>query len=89
MESSMNTLEEKVAWVTGSSRGTGASIAQLFASEGARVAVHGGDEAALAVIRVGIERAGGKAMAVTANHQRDFPHHQERAARPPRPASSS
>jgi 3-oxoacyl-[acyl-carrier protein] reductase len=44
----MDRLKDKVAWVTGSSRGIGAAIARLFAAEGARVALHGRDRAALA-----------------------------------------
>jgi 3-oxoacyl-[acyl-carrier protein] reductase len=38
--------------VTGASRGIGAAIAQLFAQEGARVALHGRDVTALAAVRV-------------------------------------
>ena len=34
-------LEEKVAWVTGSSRGIGRVIADHLADLGAKVAVHG------------------------------------------------
>ena len=37
----MNRLENKVAWVTGSSRGIGRVVAEHLASLGARVAVHG------------------------------------------------
>lgn len=44
----MATLTDKVALVTGSSRGIGAAIATMFAREGARVAVHGRDPEALA-----------------------------------------
>src|SRR5262245_1530448 len=42
-EGGMDLLKNKVALVTGSSRGIGAAIARLFASEGAKVAVHGRD----------------------------------------------
>lgn len=57
-------LHDQVVLVTGSSRGIGAAIALAFAEAGARVVLHGRDEAALATVR---ERAGdpGRAMVVT------------------------
>ncbi len=42
----MSRLDDRVALVTGSSRGIGAAIACPFARVGARVAVHGRDESA-------------------------------------------
>jgi len=63
----MSALEGTVALVTGSSRGIGAAIAKLFAREGARVAVHGRDEAAMAATHREIEEAGGRAVAVAAD----------------------
>jgi 3-oxoacyl-[acyl-carrier protein] reductase len=61
----MSSLTGKTALVTGSSRGIGAAIAKLFAQEGARVAIHGRDEAALASVRREIQDARGIAIAVT------------------------
>lgn len=63
----MDVLKDKVALVTGSSRGIGAAIAKLFAQEGAKVAIHGRDEAALSRVRTEIERSGGRVIQVVAD----------------------
>jgi len=63
----VNLLSNRVAIVTGASRGIGAAIARLFAREGARVAVHGRDSAALSAVRADIERGGGAAAQVVAD----------------------
>ena len=63
----MSALDNKVALVTGSSRGIGAAIARVFAQNGAQVAVHGRDVAALSAVRESIERSGGRAIQVLAD----------------------
>lgn len=60
----MKTLEDRVALVTGSSRGIGAAIAGFLAEHGAKVAVHGRDETARGAVRSAILAAGGRAIEV-------------------------
>ncbi len=62
----MTGLQDRVALVTGSSRGIGAAIARVFAEAGARVVVHGRHADAAAEVAAAIEQAGGQAMPVVA-----------------------
>lgn len=56
----MRAINDKVVVITGSSRGIGAAIAKVFASEGAKVVIHGRDKEALkevaAMLKVGKDR---------------------------------
>ena len=60
-------MKDKVALVTGSSRGIGAAIAVEFARAGARVVVHGRDQHALRETEATIHGDGGEVMSATAD----------------------
>src|SRR5476651_1268471 len=64
----MANLTDKIALVTGGSRGIGAGIAKRLASDGASVAITytQGADAAASVVKA-IEQAGGKAIAIQAD----------------------
>jgi 3-oxoacyl-[acyl-carrier protein] reductase len=64
----MKDLQDKVALITGASKGIGAAIARELASSGAAVAVnYSGSKAAAEKLVDEIKAAGGKAIAVQAN----------------------
>jgi len=64
----METLKNKVAIVTGSSRGIGADLARTLAARGAKVVVnYAGNAAAAESVLASIREAGGDAMAVQAD----------------------
>lgn len=68
----MKKLENKVAFITGGSRGIGAGVAKRLASEGAKVVITYARSAskAQAVVQ-DIKQAGGEAMAIAADNHSD------------------
>ncbi|WP_254545329.1 SDR family NAD(P)-dependent oxidoreductase [Halomarina pelagica] len=65
-------MDDLTAVVTGASRGIGASVARLFANEGAYVALCARDDGALASVVEGIETDGGRATGLRADVRDEF-----------------
>ena len=58
--------EQKVAVITGASRGIGAAIALQFAAQGAKVALHGRDKEALRQTKSAVQARGGTVIELLA-----------------------
>src|SRR5947209_7556457 len=67
MGTELFSLTDKVAIITGASKGIGASIAQGFAKAGAKVVVSSRKQDAVDAVAREIESAGGKALAMAAH----------------------
>lgn len=60
-------LKDKIALVTGASRGIGAATAKILAERGARVALTARTEADLESVSLTIRQAGGESLVISAN----------------------
>ncbi|MBO9607863.1 MAG: SDR family oxidoreductase [Paenibacillaceae bacterium] len=60
-------LRDKTAFITGSTRGIGREIADVFAREGATVGIHGRQEADVAAVVNDIRASGGSAFGIAAD----------------------
>ncbi len=67
MTSTSPELQDRVAVVTGGSRGIGAATARALAAQGMRVVVSGRDETALSAVAADITSRGGQAIGVRAD----------------------
>jgi len=63
----MNTLQDKVAVITGAGSGIGAATARLFAKQGAKVAICARHEEKIEEIKQEINKNGGSALALGAD----------------------
>src|SRR2546430_3006729 len=64
-------LKDRVAFITGSGRGIGQAIAQLFAKEGAAVFLTARTEKEIGSVAAEIESGGGPAGSITPDLSRD------------------
>ena len=78
----MGSLEGKVAFISGSTRGIGRTLAEMFAAEGAKVVVSGRSVEKGEAVAQRIRDAGGDAMVVTRDVSDEL---RVRAAGPPPP----
>ena len=64
---SLFSLEDKVALITGSSKGIGKAIAERMAEQGAKVVISSRNQDACEEVAAGINAEGGEAIAIACN----------------------
>ena len=67
----MNSLENKIAVITGAGRGIGAATARLFAKEGAKCVLAARTEKEIKALASEIEQEGGKALSLVCDVSKD------------------